>query len=137
VNRRDLRGGTGATSGLLLLKPRTVFGYEANSAIRLALSGCGSRESSVATSFAKNTSARIVAIADLFPDQLEKGKTHFDQLARSLRYAGVDRKMMFRGYYAFEEVASSTGIDAVQISPPIVPYATSRCGSPHWQIRIL
>jgi predicted dehydrogenase len=72
----------------------------------------------VATSFAKNTSARIVALADIFPDQLEKGKAHFDELAGTLGYAGVDAKMMFRGYKAFEEVASSAGVDAVQISTP-------------------
>lgn len=118
MNRRELIAGTAATSGLLLLKPRTVFGYEANSAVRLALLGCGSRGTSVATSFAKNTSARVVALADLFPDQLEKGKVHFDQLAGSLGYTGVDRNMMFRGYDAFEEVSSSSGVDAVQISTP-------------------
>ena len=118
MNRRELIGGTAATSGLLLLKPKTVFGYEANSAVHLALLGCGNRGTSVATSFAKNTSARIVALADLFPDQLEKGKAHFDQLADTLGYAGVDPKMMFRGHDAFEEVASSAGVDAVQISTP-------------------
>ena len=118
MNRRDLIVGTAATSGLLLLKPKTVFGYEANSAVHLALLGCGNRGTSVATSFAKNTSARIVALADLFPDQLEKGKAHFDQLAGTLGYAGVDPKMMFQGHDAFEEVASSAGVDAVQISTP-------------------
>ena len=118
MNRRELIAGTAATSGLLLLKPKTVFGYEANSAVHLALLGCGNRGTSVATSFAKNTSARIVALADLFPDQLEKGKAHFDQLAGTLGYAGVDRKMMFQGHDAFEEVASSAGVDAVQISTP-------------------
>lgn len=118
MDRRHFIGGTAAASGLLLLKPRTVFGYEANSAVRLALLGCGSRGTSVATSFAKNTSARIVALADIFPDQLEKGKAHFDQVAGSLGYAGVDPKMMFRGHDAFEQVASSPGVDAVQISTP-------------------
>ena len=118
MDRRDFISGSAAASGLLLLKSRTAFGYEANSAVRLALLGCGNRGTSVATSFAKNTSARIVALADIFPDQLEKGKAHFDQLADTLGYAGVDSKMMFRGFKAFEEVASSSGVDAVQISTP-------------------
>jgi predicted dehydrogenase len=118
VDRRDFINGTAAASGLLLLKPRTVFGYEANSAVHLALLGCGSRGTEVATSFARNTSARIVALADLFPDKLEKGKAHFDQLAGTLGYAGVDPKMMFHGSQAFEQVASSSGVDAVQISTP-------------------
>ena len=118
MDRRDFIGGTAAASGLLLLKPRTVFGYAANSAVHLALLGCGSRGTSVATSFARNTSARIVALADIFPDQLEKGKAHFDQVAASLGYASVDRKMMFRGHDAFEQVAAAAGVDAVQISTP-------------------
>jgi myo-inositol 2-dehydrogenase / D-chiro-inositol 1-dehydrogenase len=118
VDRRDFISGSAAASGLLLLKSRTAFGYEANSAVRLALLGCGNRGTSVATSFAKNTSARIVALADIFPDQLEKGKAHFDELAGTLGYAGVDAKMMFHGYKAFEEVAASAGVDAVQISTP-------------------
>jgi myo-inositol 2-dehydrogenase/D-chiro-inositol 1-dehydrogenase len=118
VDRRDFISGTAAASGLLLLKSRTAFGYEANSAVRLALLGCGNRGTSVATSFAKNTSARIVAVADIFPDQLEKGKAHFDELAGTLGYSGVDPKLIFRGYKAFEEVASSNGVDAVQISTP-------------------
>jgi predicted dehydrogenase len=100
----------------MFLKPKTAFGYEANSAVRYALLGCGNRGTSVATSFAKNTTARIVALADLFPDQLEKGKAHFDQLNQSLGYAGPE--LQFRGYKAFEELAASPHVDAVQISTP-------------------
>ena len=107
MDRREFIGGTAAASGLLLLKPRTVFGYEANSAVRLALLGCGARGTTVATSFANNTSARVVALADLFPDQLEKGKAHFDAVAARLGYPGIETRMMFRGYSAFEQVASS------------------------------
>ncbi len=118
MDRREFIGTAAGVSGLLLLKPQTAFTYQANSAVGLALLGCGSRGTLVATSFAKNTTARITALADLFPDKLEKGKAYFDQLAASLGYAGVDRKMMFRGYNAFEEVASAAGVDAVQISTP-------------------
>ncbi len=118
MNRRQFLTGSAAASGLLLLKSRTAFGYEANSAVRLALLGCGRRGTTVATSFAKNTSARIVALADLFPDQLENGKGYFEKLNRSLGYAGPERS--FHGYKAFEEVAASPDIDAVQISTP--PY---------------
>lgn len=118
MDRRQFIGGTAAASGLLLLKPKTAFGYEANSTVRLALLGCGNRGTSVASSFAKNTSAHIVALADLFPDQLEKGKAHFDQLNASLGKPAIDPKLMFRGYKAFEEVAHSAEVDAVQISTP-------------------
>jgi len=118
MDRREFIGGVTGASGLLLLKSRTAFGYEANSAVRLGLLGCGNRGTSVATSFAKNTTARIVALADIFPDQLAKGKTHFDEVNTSLGVPAVDPKLMFRGYQAFEQLASSSGVDAIQISTP-------------------
>lgn len=118
MNRRLFVEGSAAVSGLMLLRQQTAFGYEANSAVQLALLGCGGRGTAVATSFANNTSARFVALADLFPDKLEAGKAHFDQIADKLGYARMDPKMMFRGYKAFEEIAASQGVDAVQISTP-------------------
>lgn len=118
MDRRKFIAGSAAASGMMFLKPKTAFGYEANSAVRYALLGCGSRGTSVATSFAKNTSARIVALGDLFADQLEKGKAHFDQVNQSLGYSGPE--FQFRGYKAFEELAASPHVDAVQISTP--PY---------------
>ena len=118
MDRRQFVGGTVAASGLLLLKPRTVFGYQANSAVRLGLLGCGSRGTSVAASFASDTNTRIIALADLFPDKLKSAKTHFDQIAEKSGYAKVDPRMMFRGYKAFEEIASAQGVDAILISTP-------------------
>lgn len=105
-------------AGVLLLSPRTVFGYPANSAVGLALLGCGHRGTAVATSFANNTSARIVALADLFPDKLEPAKAHFDQIADKLGYGHIDPVLMFHGHKAFEEVAASPHVDAIQISTP-------------------
>lgn len=118
MDRRDFITSSAVVSSFFLMKPKTAFGYEANSAIRLALLGCGSRGTEVATSFAKNTSARIVALADLFPDQLEKGRAYFDQLNQSLGGAGIDSKLMFRGAKAYEDVALSPLVDAIQISTP-------------------
>ena len=118
MDRREFLGGSAAVSGLLLLKSKTAFGYEANSAVRLGVLGVGSRGTHVATSFAKNTSTRIVALADLFPDQLETGKAHFDQVNASLSVPAIDPKRMFRGYKSFEEIASAPDIDAIQISTP-------------------
>jgi len=103
---------------LMILNSRTAFGYEANSAVRLGLLGCGNRGTSVATSFAKNTSARIVALADLFPDKLDAGKAHFDAVNATVGAAAIDPKLMFRGHRAFEEIAASKDVDAVQISTP-------------------
>lgn len=118
MDRRTFIGGVAGASGLMILDSRTAFGYEANSAVRLGLLGCGNRGTSVATSFAQNTSARIVALADIFPDKLELGKAHFDKINSGLGVPEIDRKRMFRGYKAFEEIASSPDVDAVQISTP-------------------
>jgi len=61
---------TSTACGLLIVSPKTAFGYAANSAVRYGLLGCGNRGTGVATSFAKNTAARIVALGDIFPAQL-------------------------------------------------------------------
>jgi predicted dehydrogenase len=118
MNRRKFLGTSAAMTGLLIVKPKTAFGYEANSAVRLALLGCGKRGTSVATSFAKNAGARIVALADIFPDQLAKAKTHFDEVNAGLGHPAIDPKLMFRGHTAFQQVAASPDVDAVQISTP-------------------
>jgi predicted dehydrogenase len=84
----------------------------------MALLGCGNRGTHVATSFSQNTVAQVVALADLFSDQLDAGKTHFDQVNAALGRAAIDQKMMFRGPKAFERLAEASGIDMIQISTP-------------------
>ncbi len=119
MNRRQfLQAGSAATSNLLLLKPRTAFGYQANSAVRLGLLGCGSRGTSVATSFSQNTTAQVVALADLFPDQLAAGRSHFDELNASLGRQAISGKLLFHGPHAFEQLAASPDVDLIQISTP-------------------
>ena len=119
MNRREfLQAGTAAASGLLLLKPRAAFGYQANSAVRLGVLGCGNRGTAVADSFSKNTVAQVVALADLFPDQLAAGRAHFDQLNAGLGRQPIDGKLLFRGPRAFEQLAASPEVDIIQISTP-------------------
>src|SRR6266567_8105199 len=119
MNRREvLVTGSQAISGLMLLNAHTAFGYQANSAVRLGLLGCGNRGTSVATSFSQNTPAQVVALADLFPDQLAAGKDHFDKLNASLNRAPVDNKLQFHGPHAFEQLAASHDVDVIQISTP-------------------
>jgi myo-inositol 2-dehydrogenase / D-chiro-inositol 1-dehydrogenase len=119
MNRRQfLQTGTGAAAELFLLKPRMAFGYQANSAVRLGLLGCGNRGTSVATSFSNSTTAQVVALADLFADQLEAGRAHFDQLNASLGRPAIDSKLLFHGPHAFEQLAASPDVDLIQISTP-------------------
>ena len=117
MDRRKFLYGAG-TCGLLLVKPKTAFGYTANSAVQYGLLGCGKRGTSVATSFAKNTGARVVALGDIFPDQLAKGKLHFDQVNASLGQSAIDPALTFRGHDAYKAMAANPKIDAVQISTP-------------------
>jgi myo-inositol 2-dehydrogenase / D-chiro-inositol 1-dehydrogenase len=108
-SRREFleRAGAVAATSFLILKPQTVRGYAANSAVRLGLLGCGQRGTTVATSFAKNTNTRVVALADIFPDQIERGKTVF-----------TDASHFFHGPHAYHELAASNEVDAIQISTP-------------------
>lgn len=105
---------------MVILKPRTVFGYEANSAVRLGLLGCGNRGSAVAESFARNTSVRLVALADLFSDNLAAGQDRFNKLNASLGQSLIDSKLLFRGPRCYEQLANSKDVDLIQISTP--PY---------------
>ncbi len=118
--RSFLQSGAAAASGLLLIKSSTAFSYQANSAVRLGLLGCGSRGTAVASSFAQNAGARIVAIGDIFADQLAVGRAHFDQLNATLGQPALDSKLLFRGPDAYQALAASSEVDLVQISTP--PY---------------
>jgi predicted dehydrogenase len=119
MNRREfVYTATGVASGLMILKPATAFAYDANSAVRLGLLGCGNRGTHVATSFAQNTTAQVAALADIFPDQLEAGRAHFNSLNASLSHPPVDASLLFHGPNAYEQLAGAPGVDLIQISTP-------------------
>ncbi len=118
MNRRQFVQTGSAVAGMLLVNAKTAFGYEANSAVRHGLLGCGNRGTSVATSFSQNTSAQVVALADIFADQLAAGKDHFDKVNAELGRAAIDKKLLFRGPRAFEQLAESKEVDSIQISTP-------------------
>ena len=119
MNRREfVSAGAGVAAGMMLLKSKAAFGYEANSAVRMALLGCGNRGSSVAESFSQNTQAQVVALGDLFADNLAAGKARFDKINAGLGRAAIDEKLLFRGPHAFKQLAESKEIDMIQISTP-------------------
>ena len=119
MKRREFIQTTAAlASGMLVLKSKSAFGYQANSAVRMALLGCGNRGTHVATSFSQNTVAQVVALADIFPDKLALGRAHFNQLNASLGRAAIDSKLLFHGPHAFEQLAASPDVDMIQISTP-------------------
>lgn len=119
MKRREfIQTTAGAVSGMLLLKSKAAFGYQANSAVRMALLGCGGRGTHVATSFSQNTVAQVVALADLFQDKLDAGLAHFNEVNAALGRTAIDSKLLFRGPHAFEQLAASPAVDMIQISTP-------------------
>src|SRR5438445_6025482 len=87
VDRRKFLGTAAATAGILLLKPELVRGTAANSAVRVGLLGCGGRGTEDATNLIDTGGARVVALADLFQDQLDKARAHFDQIQAAKGYS--------------------------------------------------
>lgn len=106
--RRDfLKSAAGA--GLLVLKPETVFGTQANSAVEVGIVGCGGRGNWIAPFFPEYTGARVVALADVMRQNLDTtgGKLN------------VDKSRLYYGPDAYKELAQSK-VDAVVIETP--PY---------------
>lgn len=119
ISRRQFIGAA-ATAGLMIVKPSLVRGTEANSAVRLGILGCGGRGTAVGTGFVDNTTTRVVALADLFADQLAAAEKHFDEHQAAKGYAAIDSAQLFRGPRAFEQIAASKELDAILITTP--PY---------------
>lgn len=119
VTRREFVGMT-TVGGLMLLKPDLVRGTAANSAVRLGILGCGGRGTAVGSGFVRHTNVRVVALADLFADQLENARKQFDELQKSKGYSPIDASQLFRGPKAYQQIAASKEVDAVLITSP--PY---------------
>jgi myo-inositol 2-dehydrogenase/D-chiro-inositol 1-dehydrogenase len=121
VGRREFVGmAAAATAGFTILKPSTVFGTQANSAVRLGLLGCGGRGNAVTESFLQNTGAVLTATGDIFQDNLEQTTSRLSSLAESLKKPRVDAAHMFKGIKAYEQLFASKDVDAVYIATP--PY---------------
>jgi len=98
-----------AAGGVLILRPETVFGSQANSAVEVGLVGCGGRGNWIGQFFPEFTGARVVALADVI-------REHLDQTREAFK---VDSSRAFYGPDAYREVAHSN-VDAVVIETP--PY---------------
>jgi predicted dehydrogenase len=104
----------------MIIKPNLVRGTAANSQLRFGILGCGGRATAEGTSFVENAGARVTAIADLFADQLEKGRQNFDQLQQGKGYAPIDSSQLFKGPDAYQKIADSKEVDFILITTP--PY---------------
>ena len=118
INRRTFLSGAAAISALTVLKPSTVFGTKANSAIRVGIIGCGGRGTSVITSMVNHANAQIVALADLFGYQLEKAKPKYDEANKANGGVAVQQSKMYKGPLAYMHLINDADVDAVLISSP-------------------
>jgi len=120
ISRRKFMATVALTAGALIVKPQLIRGSQANSAIRIGLLGCGGRGTADATAFVNNSenNCRIVALADLFDDQLQKAKKLWDDVASKNGYPGIDPKLMFKGPKAFEQIANCDQCDIIILSSP-------------------
>ena len=118
MDRREFLQAATGTAAFTILKPQLVRGMAANSAVRVGLLGCGGRGTTHAETILKNTDARMIALADMFQDRLDKAKQHVNELSAAKGQAGVDHT--FVGPNAYQQIIDSKDVDAVVIATP--PY---------------
>jgi myo-inositol 2-dehydrogenase / D-chiro-inositol 1-dehydrogenase len=120
VGRREFIGTTAAVGGVMFIPAARVWGTEANSAVRVGLLGCGGRGTEDATNMFETGGARVVALADMFQDQLDVARSSFDKMQAAKGFAAIDSSQLFVGPRAFEAIAHSKEVDAIVIATP--PY---------------
>lgn len=118
MERRIFLKSAAAISSMLIMKPATVFGTSANSAVQIGIIGCGDRGTAVISSMSDHTNINIVAMADLLPDQLEKGKVALDKLNAAKGFPPIQKANVYQGSQAYLRLLQNKGVDAVLISSP-------------------
>ena len=120
LGRREFLGTAVAAAAFMIVKPEAVRGTAANSAVRLGVLGCGGRGTEVAGGFINNTGTRVVALADLFADQLATAENNFNKQLATKGFPTIDKTQLFKGPKAYEEIIASKEVDAILITTP--PY---------------
>ena len=118
IGRRGFFQAAAGAAAFTILKPQTVRGMQANSAVRVGLLGCGGRGTTHAETILHDTDARLIAVADMFQDRLDKAKEHIDKLSAAKGHGGVEQT--FVGPKAYQQIIESKMVDAVVIATP--PY---------------
>ena len=120
VDRRKFLKTAAAGAGAMFIQPALVRGTAANSAVRVGLLGCGGRGTEDATNLIDTGNARVVALGDLFRDQLDAARASFDKLQQAKGFPALDPAQLFRGPDAYQQIANSKEVDAIVIATP--PY---------------
>lgn len=104
MNRRQVLTNT---ANLMLVSPAAAFGTQANSAVTLGVIGTGNRGRYDTNFFSKDPRARVVALCDLYSDQIDRAKT---------QVPAVNGAKTFTNY---KDLLAAPGIDAVLITTPV------------------
>jgi len=118
LDRRKFLGFAAAGAGVMFMKPELAFGTAANSTLRVGLLGCGGRGTEDASNLVDTGGARVIALADLFQDQLDAAREHFDKKQQEKGFAALDASHLFVGPDAYQQIAASKEVDAIVIATP-------------------
>ena len=105
LSRRDALAG--AAAGFWITRPEVARTAQANSAVRVGIIGTGGRGRFDGAIFAADRRARIVALCDLYGDQIDKAKTEIK---------GTDQARVYKDY---RELLANPDVDAVLIATPV------------------
>ncbi len=84
-----------------------AFGFQANSAVSVGVIGTGNRGRYDAKIFAGDPRARITALCDLYPDQIDRAKTEIPAASGA------------KSYSRYQDLLADASIDAVLITTPV------------------
>ncbi|MBK9389827.1 MAG: Gfo/Idh/MocA family oxidoreductase [Bacteroidetes bacterium] len=123
MKRRDFLQSTAALSAVTILSPKTAFGTQANSAVRMGIIGCGGRGTTVIRSMSEHTNINIIAMADLFSDKLDAAKILLDEQNKKKGFAAIQKQNTYTGSKCYQQLLANKDIDAVLISSPAYTHA--------------
>jgi len=70
------------------------------------------------SSMSKNTNVNIVAITDLFQDQIQAAKPNLDQLNAAKGFFAISQSNIYQSSCAYRKLLNNKEVDAVLISSP-------------------
>src|SRR5512133_247516 len=111
LNRRIFIKSAAAISAITILKPMTVFGTKANSAVQVGIIGLGGRGTSVIQSMSENAGINITAAADLFGDKLINGVKELNSINKLRGFSEISKSNQFLGSKAYLRLLESKDID--------------------------
>lgn len=125
VTRREFVSSAAVATGALVTLPGSLSALGSRRSadpIRVGLVGCGGRGTGAARDCLRAADdVVLVAMGDLFPDRLERGKSNLDRVASEdadfARKFKVSPETSFSGFDAYERVLSA-GIDLVILATP-------------------